>query len=176
MSGDIQLVSLNDIQYHSEIPETGETIEENATIKARTIFENIKLPCFADDTGLEVDLLNGAPGVHSARYAGESKDAGKNMELLLKNLKGKDNRSAQFKTVISYFDYVGEQHLFTGIIRGTIKKEPTGKEGFGYDPIFVPEGYSITFAQMPLSEKNQISHRAIAFRKLLSFLTTQNES
>lgn len=163
------LVSLTDINCHEEIPETATTLEGNAIIKADYVTKTYGLPCFADDTGLLVDALNGEPGVYSARYAGEHGNAEKNMNLLLANLAEQKNRQAHFKTVIC-LNINGEQHLFDGICKGTITAQKNGNEGFGYDPIFQPEGYKKTFAEMSLEEKGAISHRALAIQKLISFL------
>jgi len=166
----IHVKDLTDIGIIEEITETGNTIQENAIIKARFIYNKFKMNCFADDTGLEVDALNGRPGVYSARYAGDNKSAADNMVKLLSELKGQPHRSAKFKTCIAAI-IDGKQYLFEGIIQGNIALSQTGTNGFGYDPIFVPEGYSISFAQMTLEEKNKLSHRAIAVNKLLKFLT-----
>lgn len=165
----IQILSLNDLDYNKEIVEYGETIEANAKIKAETISEFYDLPCFADDTGLEVDALGGKPGVKSARYAGEEKSDEANKKKLLENLEGVENRSARFKTVIVYISGKDVKE-FVGICEGEITTEPSGNGGFGYDPIFKPKGYSQTFAEMPASEKNKISHRGLAFQKLIEFL------
>ncbi|MGQ7946947.1 non-canonical purine NTP diphosphatase [Flavobacterium sp. WC2509] len=165
----IEIISLESIGCHEEIPETADTIEGNAIMKANYVTEKYGFDCFADDTGLEVDALNGEPGVFSARYAGEQKLAEDNMEKLLLNLKNEANREAQFKTVIT-LNLKGEQYLFTGIARGVITLEKIGDEGFGYDPIFRPEGYKETFAQLSLATKNTISHRGKATQKLISFL------
>lgn len=165
----IQIKSLTDIGYHEEIIENGKTIEANAKIKAETISELFDLPCFADDTGLEVEALEGKPGVKSARYAGEQKSDAANKEKLLKELQDKENRSARFKTVI-VFKNEDKEKEFIGICDGEITKQPSGKGGFGYDPIFKPKGYSQTFAEMPASEKNKISHRGLAFQQLIEFL------
>lgn len=165
----IDLISLIEIGCFDEIPETGKTIEQNARIKADYVTEKFKLPCFADDTGLLVDALNEAPGVYSARYAGEEKDSGKNINKLLSELKDKNDRSARFKTVISLNINV-ETHLFEGIVEGEITNKKLGDKGFGYDPIFLPKGYDKTFAELPLKTKNQISHRGKAIQKLLLFL------
>jgi len=165
----IDLISLIEIGCFDEIPETGKTIEQNARIKADYVTEKFKLPCFADDTGLLVDALNEAPGVYSARYAGEEKDSGKNINKLLSELKDKNDRSARFKTVISLNINV-ETHLFEGIVEGEITTKKLGDKGFGYDPIFLPKGYDKTFAELPLKTKNQISHRGKAIQKLLLFL------
>lgn len=166
---EIKLLSLEDISCHEDIPETKPTIEGNAIQKAEYLKKHYGYNCFADDTGLEVDALNGEPGVFSARYAGEHKSAQDNMNKLLTNLEGKKNRSAQFKTVIS-LSLNGELLTFTGLCKGTILTEKHGQKGFGYDPIFQPEGYNQTFAEMDLELKNQISHRGIAINKLVSFL------
>ncbi|NEV93514.1 non-canonical purine NTP diphosphatase [Psychroflexus sp. YR1-1] len=165
----IQILSLNDLDYHQEIVEYGESIEANAKIKADTISELYDLPCFADDTGLEVEALGGKPGVKSARYAGQEKNDEANKEKLLKELEGKEDRSARFKTVI-VFKHGDKERIFTGRCEGEITKEACGSEGFGYDPLFKPKGYSQTFAEMPASEKNKISHRGLAFRQLIEFL------
>lgn len=165
----IQLMSLKEIGCEADIPETGTTLEENAGIKARYIYEHYHMNCFADDTGLEVEALCGAPGVYSARYAGEGHDSEANMQKLLRNLAGCTNRKAQFRTVISLW-LDEKEYLFEGIVRGTIATEKHGNGGFGYDPIFIPDGYEQTFAQLGESVKNQISHRAIAVNKLCDFL------
>ncbi len=165
----IQVKDLSSIGITDEIPETGNTIQENAVIKARFVYDKFGLNCFADDTGLEVDVLNGRPGVYSARYAGDNKSAAENIVKLLSGLKGQPNRSAKFKTCIAAF-IDGKQYLFDGVIEGSIALSQTGTNGFGYDPIFIPEEKAITFAQMGLEEKNKLSHRAIATNKLLEFL------
>ena len=165
----IEIVTLEEIGCTEDIAETGSTLEENAIIKANYITEKYGLPCFADDTGLEIDALNGEPGVYSARYAGEDKNADKNMDLVLQKLQHKTNRKAQFKTVIA-LNINNEQHLFTGIVEGEIRKEKTGTNGFGYDPIFEPENLGKTFAEMTLEEKNKLSHRGRAVEKLIGFL------
>ena len=167
----IELVSLEDIGCTEDIPETASTIEGNAILKADFVTTHYQLPCFADDTGLEIEALNGEPGVYSARYAGEAKDSNANMELVLKKLDHINNRNAQFKTVIA-LNINGQQHLFTGIVKGTITEQKTGEEGFGYDPIFQPIGYDKTFAQMALTEKSKISHRGKAVEELISFLNS----
>ncbi|MBC3759155.1 non-canonical purine NTP diphosphatase [Hyunsoonleella sp. SJ7] len=165
----IRLLSLKDIGCFEDIPETQDTIEGNAVQKAEFIKENYGFDCFADDTGLEVNALNGAPGVYSARYAGAQRDANDNMDLLLKNLQNKSDRTAQFKTVIAL--YLNEKlHIFTGICKGEITSEKKGEKGFGYDPIFKPEGHDMTFAEMDLKLKNDIGHRGKAVQKLTSFL------
>lgn len=167
----IELLSLKDIDCNEDIPETAKTIEGNAILKANYVTEKYNFPCFADDTGLEVEALNGEPGVYSARYAGESKNSDDNMNKLLENLKDKTNRNAQFKTVIA-LNFNNEQHLFEGIAKGKIISEKKGDKGFGYDPIFVPEGFTSTFAEMEMTEKAKLSHRGIATRKLIEFLNT----
>ena len=165
----IQILSLEAIGCFVDIPETADTIEGNAVLKANYVTEKFGYNCFADDTGLEVEALNGEPGVYSARYAGEQKDADDNMDKLLDNLKGKSNRSAQFKTVI-VLNLNGKQTLFTGIIKGKIIEEKIGTNGFGYDPIFVTEGYTRTFAELTIEEKSTISHRGLAVKQLVDFL------
>ena len=171
LGGKVELLSLSDIDCHEEIPETADTLEGNALIKARYIFEKYGLSCFADDTGLEVDALDGAPGVYSARYAGENNDSVANVAKLLHNLTGKSCRDAQFRTVIALI-LNGEEKLFDGIVRGSISEECRGIGGFGYDPVFVPEGYAQSFAEMPAEQKNSISHRARAAAALNSYLQT----
>ena len=166
----VELLSLNDIGCQTDIPETAETLEGNALLKSSYIYKNYHLDCFADDTGLEVEALNGAPGVYSARYAGgEGHDAQANMLKLLHELEGKENRKAQFRTAISLL-LVGKEYLFEGVIKGEIIKEKRGDSGFGYDPVFMPEGYDRTFAELGNDIKNQISHRALAVQKLCEFL------
>ncbi|MEL1248829.1 non-canonical purine NTP diphosphatase [Flavobacterium helocola] len=164
-----QIVSLEDIGCFEDIPETADTIEGNAILKANYVTEKYGYDCFADDTGLEVDALNGAPGVYSARYAGEQKDANDNMDKLLSELNDKSNRKANFKTVIA-LNLNGKQNLFTGIINGKIIEEKIGTNGFGYDPIFVADGFDITFAELSMEEKSTISHRGIAVKELILFL------
>jgi XTP/dITP diphosphohydrolase len=165
----IQILSLEEIGCTEDIPETADTIEGNAILKANYVTEKYGYNCFADDTGLEVETLNGAPGVYSARYAGEQKDANDNMDKLLLELKDKTNRKANFKTVIA-LNLNGEQNLFTGIINGKIIEEKIGTNGFGYDPIFVADGFNKTFAELTMEEKSTISHRGIAVKQLLTFL------
>lgn len=165
----IELLSLKDINCHVDIPETADTLEGNARQKALYIYKNYGMDCFADDTGLEVETLNGAPGVFSARYAGEDHDSEANMQKLLKELKGKENRKAQFRTAICLI-MNGKEYLFEGIVKGEIIEEKRGVTGFGYDPIFVPEGYDLTFAELGNDIKNTISHRARAVEKLCLFL------
>ncbi len=165
----IQIVSLESIGCLEEIPETSETIEGNAILKANYVTENYGFDCFADDTGLEVEALNGEPGVYSARYAGEQRNADDNMNKLLDELANKTNRTAQFKTVIA-LNLNGKQYLFEGIASGEIITEKIGLGGFGYDPIFKPTNYDETFAQLSLEVKNEISHRGKATKALLDFL------
>lgn len=166
----VELLSLNDIGCQADIPETAETLEGNALLKSSYIYKNYHLDCFADDTGLEVKALNGAPGVYSARYAGgEGHDAQANMLKLLHELDGKENRKAQFRTAISLI-LDGKEYFFEGVIKGEIIKEKRGDSGFGYDPVFMPEGYDRTFAELGNDIKNQISHRALAVQKLCEFL------
>ena len=170
VSDTIQIISLEDIGCTEDIPETAETIEGNAILKANYVTSNYGYDCFADDTGLEVNALNGAPGVYSARYAGEQKDANDNMDKLLSELKDKTNRNANFKTVIC-LNFNGTQQLFTGIINGKIIDEKIGTNGFGYDPIFVAEEHHKTFAELSLEEKTTISHRGIAVQQLIRYLS-----
>ena len=165
----IEILSLNDINCHVDIPETADTLEGNAKMKAKYIYQHYHLDCFADDTGLEVKALNGAPGVFSARYAGEGHDSQANMKKLLEHLKGKTSREAQFRTAICLIEN-GEEHLFEGLVKGKIIEEKRGEAGFGYDPVFVPDGYDKTFAELGEDIKNQISHRARAVKKLCDYL------
>jgi len=165
----LQIKSLSDISFTGDIPETETTLEGNALLKVRYVHERYGVSCFADDTGLEVEALNGAPGVYSARYAGVEGAteirAKANINKLMHELAGATNRRARFRTVIAYIDADNREHLFEGVVNGRIIEEAIGSEGFGYDPVFIPDGYNITFAQMLLCEKNRISHRANAFRK-----------
>lgn len=164
-----RLLSLNDISCNEEIQETGKTLNENASQKATYIHNKFNVDCFADDTGLEIEALNGKPGVFSARYAGEEKNSEKNTEKVLFEMKNCKNKKARFKTVISLM--IGQkEYQFEGIINGTIAEEKRGEKGFGYDPIFIPRGFDKSFAEMTLEEKNIISHRAIATGKLIAFL------
>lgn len=166
----MEILSLNDINCHADIPETADTLEGNAALKAQYIYKNFGLDCFADDTGLEVEALNGAPGIYSARYAGgEGHDSEANMKKLLAEMEGKENRKARFRTAICLIED-GKEHLFEGIVNGEIIQERRGGSGFGYDPVFVPEGYTETFAEMGNDEKNKISHRAHAVAKLCDYL------
>lgn len=164
-----EIHSLAEIGCHEDIQETAHTLEGNALLKARYIYEKYGYDCFSDDTGLEVDALNGAPGVRSARYAGEEKDAQANMRKLLSELKAKSNRNARFRTVVALI-LNGEEFLFDGFVEGKILEEKRGEGGFGYDPIFVPDGFDETFAQLDAEVKNDISHRGKAIRKLAEFL------
>lgn len=165
------MLSLNDINCFDEIDETGATFRENASIKSHYIYNNYRLNCFGDDSGLEIGALNGEPGVYSARYAGEHGNHGANNKKVLDQLKDATNRNARFRTVISLI-WNGDEHFFEGTVEGTIRKELSGTAGFGYDPIFQPDGYDITFAEMSMAEKNRISHRAKAMEKLMVFLNT----
>jgi XTP/dITP diphosphohydrolase len=165
----IELLSLDDIQLTEEIEETELTIEGNALLKAKTIYLQTQTNCFADDSGLVVDALGGAPGVYSARYAGDQKNDNDNIEKLLKELSGKDNRKAHFKTVMALV-IEDKAYCFEGIIEGKITTEKKGNNGFGYDPVFVPDGYTETFAQMSPEAKNVISHRGIALKKMIAFI------
>lgn len=165
----IELSNLNDFGIEEEIPENQPTIEGNAIEKTEYIVSNYHIDCFADDTGLEVESLNNEPGVYSARYAGEQRNDDENMNLVLEKLKNKSNRNAQFKTVIA-LSINGENHTFEGVVKGTISTEKKGSNGFGYDPIFIPEGSTKSFAEMTMEEKNENSHRARALKKLIDFL------
>jgi len=165
-----EIVGLEQIGCLEDIPETADTVEGNAIIKADYVTQNYDFSCFADDSALEVEVLNGNPGVFSARYAGEQKNDDDNIRRLLSQLEDETNRNAQFKTVIA-LNLNREQHIFTGIVKGKITTEKRGTNGFGYDPIFVPDGYDRTFAELNTEEKNKISHRALAFEQLSRFLT-----
>lgn len=166
----IEVVTLDEIQCNEDIPETESTLEGNAKLKAQYIVDQFNMNCFADDTGLEIEALNGEPGVYSARYAGDSRDSNANMDLVLEKLKGKENRNAQFRTAIALY-WNGKMHLFEGIVKGRIIQKKRGNDGFGYDPIFEPENCGKTFAEMNLEEKNKVSHRARAIAKMIEFLT-----
>lgn len=168
----ITIVTLDDLQCNEDIPETAPTLEGNAIQKAEYIVNQFNLNVFADDTGLEIEALNGEPGVISARYAGEQRDSNQNMDLVLEKLNGIVNRNAQFRTAIALY-WEGEMHLFEGIVKGKMRTEKSGEEGFGYDPIFEPENCGKTFAEMSLDEKNKMSHRARALEKMIAFLTTK---
>jgi XTP/dITP diphosphohydrolase len=172
---DFQLLSLKDIDCTEDIPETADTLEGNALLKAQYVKQHYGYDCFADDTGLEIPALNNAPGVYSARYAGEAKDPKANMSKVLRELEDKADRSAQFRTVIALI--IGQkEYLFEGIVRGNLIREARGNTGFGYDPIFVPEGYSETFAELGADIKNKISHRAEAVLKLKNFLDEKHRA
>jgi XTP/dITP diphosphohydrolase len=164
-----KLLTLDDIGCTEDIAETGTTFRANASIKSHHIFNNYQLDCFGDDSGLEIDALNGDPGVYSARYAGTHGDHAANINKVLQNMQGQTNRAARFRTVISLI-WQGEEHFFEGTVEGTIRQEIAGNGGFGYDPIFQPDGYDITFAEMSMAEKNRISHRAKAMDGLIGFL------
>jgi len=168
LAGKYEVLNLEDIGCFDDIPETADTFEGNASLKSQYVVEHFNLDCFADDSGLEVEALNNEPGVYSARYSG-SRDSMKNIELVLEKLNGKANRKARFKTVIS-LTQDGKNHLFEGTIEGILREELSGTKGFGYDPIFQPNGYDITFAEMDMEEKNKISHRALALKKMIDFL------
>lgn len=169
LNADISLLSLNDIHCVDELPETQHTLEGNAQQKASYVYDNFGYNCFADDTGLEIEALNGRPGVYSARYAGQSKDPAENMNKVIRELRNISNRRARFRTVIALI--INEKnHLFEGIVNGQILSEKRGTQGFGYDPIFLPDGYEVSFAQMNLDEKNKISHRGKAVAELVTYL------
>lgn len=169
----MEIMSLDDIGCHDDIPETGNTLRENALIKARWVKEHYGYDCFADDTGLMVDALDGAPGVYSARYAGPECIAADNVALLLDNMKDVDDRSARFMTVIALVE--GEvTHFFEGVVEGSITRSCEGSGGFGYDPVFRPDGFDVTFAGMTSEEKNSISHRGRATEKLIKYLFNKN--
>ncbi len=164
------VASLQDINCKEELPETRDTLEGNSLQKAEYVFSNFSIACFADDTGLEVEALDGAPGVFSARYAGEQRNSEDNIALLLKNLAGQQNRNARFRTIITLVGLTPQPLQFEGVIHGTITKDRSGQSGFGYDPVFVPAGHTQTFGQMAAAEKNQVSHRALALQKLADYL------
>ena len=166
---EIEIISLKEIGCNEDIPETGDTLKANAFQKAQYIKDNFNYDCFADDTGLEIDELNGDPGVYSARYAGPERNANANMNKVLNELKGKKNRKAKFRTAIALI-LKGEEHLFEGKVEGYISKDKQGNEGFGYDPIFIPENNIRSFAQMSMQEKGAISHRGRAVKKLVAYL------
>lgn len=173
VGADCEIMSLADIDCHDDIPDTAETLEGNALIKARWVSDRYGYDCFADDTGLEVEALDGAPGVHSARYApGEGHDSVANTRLLLENLEGVENRKARFRTVIALI-IDGREHTFEGIVDGHITQSPAGCGGFGYDPVFMPDGWTKTFAEATPDEKNAVSHRGRATRKLIEYLNSK---
>ena len=168
LAGQYEVLNLKDIGCTTDIPETADSFAGNAELKSTFVAENFELDCFADDSGLEVEALNNEPGIYSARYAGERGDEA-NLQLVLQKMEGQTNRKAQFRTVVSLIQN-GEKFLFEGVVHGTIRLTPTGGNGFGYDPVFEPAGFQQTFAEMSMSQKNEISHRAIAMRKLIQFL------
>ncbi len=170
-SGKFKILSLKDINCNEEIPETAETLEGNASQKSHYIYEKYGYNCFGDDTGLEIDALGGKPGVYSARYAGPGHDHEKNIDKILSELKGISNRKARFRTVVSLI-IDGKETLFEGIVNGKILTERHGKAGFGYDPVFMPDGYNKSFAEMDINKKNEISHRGRAVKKLLNYLNS----
>ncbi len=170
LGDNIELISLSELNIREDIPEEFHTIEENAMAKAKYVYRLTGMDVFADDTGLEIEALDGAPGVYSARFAGDEKDFDRNIDKVLELMAGKKNRKACFRTVIALI-LRGKKYFFEGKIQGTILQERRGTGGFGYDPVFLPEGYNLTFAEMSLEEKNAISHRAEAFRKLKAFLS-----
>ena len=172
--GLVDILSLSEIDCHDDIPETADTLEGNALQKACYIKEHFGYDCFADDTGLEVEALDNAPGVYSARYAGPGHDAEANMKKLLSEMQGKENRKARFRTVVALI-LDGKEYLFDGVINGQIITEKKGAAGFGYDPVFMPDGYTETFAELGDEIKNGISHRALAVNKLVSFLSTYSK-
>jgi len=171
LTGQYEVLNLAAIGCTTDIPETADSFAGNASLKSHYVNDNYQLDCFADDSGLEVEALNNEPGIFSARYAGGRGDQA-NLQLVLQKLEGQPNRKARFRTVISLLSN-GKEYFFEGVVNGTIREIPTGTEGFGYDPVFEPEGYAQTFAEMSMEQKNQISHRAIAMRKLIAFLKEQ---
>ena len=172
LTGQYEILSLQEIGCQEELPEEQETLEGNSHQKAAYVWQHYNISCFADDTGLEVMALNGEPGVYSARYAGAQRNNQDNMQLLLKNLEGNTDRRAQFRTSITLI-LDGRVHQFNGIVTGTIAEAPAGEKGFGYDPIFIPDGFNLTFAQMSAAQKNSISHRGRALQQLAAFLKKQ---
>ena len=174
LKDEIEILSLADINCHADIPETADTLEGNARLKSEYVYAHYGLDCFADDTGLEVEALNGAPGVFSARYAGEGHDAQANMKRLLKEMEEKNNRKAQFRTIIALIEK-GEEKQFQGVVKGTITREKRGEDGFGYDPVFQPDGCKQTFAEMGNEMKNKISHRARAVEALCQYLSQKKQ-
>jgi XTP/dITP diphosphohydrolase len=170
LEGRYQLSTLEQIGCAEELPETTDTLEGNSLQKAQYLYDHFRLPCISDDSGLEVEALKGEPGVYSARYAGPQRNSDDNIDLLLQKLRDVKNRSARFRTVITLMDEFGNPRLFEGIVNGQIIDQRRGNDGFGYDPVFVPDGYEQTFAEMPLDEKNKISHRARAIQKLIAYL------
>ncbi len=173
LDDNFKILGLSDVNITGDIPEDAETLAENALFKAKYVHDRTGMNVFADDTGLEVDALGGAPGVYSARYSGEGRSFDDNITKLLGEMEGAENRLARFRTVIALI-LDGSEYLFEGTVEGEITRERRGNGGFGYDPVFLAEGYDLTFAEIPLAEKNKISHRARAMRKLLEFLTDRN--
>jgi XTP/dITP diphosphohydrolase len=173
LGGSIELLTLSEINCFEELPETMPTLEGNSLQKAAYVFDHYGIPCFADDTGLEVASLGGAPGVYSARYAGDQRSSEDNIVLLLKNLEGKNNRKAQFRTIFTLVGIEKQPVVFEGKVEGDITTVKRGTSGFGYDPVFVPSGHQLTFAEMDLASKNTISHRALATKKLIDYLVGQ---
>lgn len=173
LPSEFEVLTLNDIDITEDIPETSATLEGNASQKSHYVKEHFSLDCFSDDTGLEITALNNEPGVYSARYAGPSRNANDNMNLVLTKLANKTDRTAQFRTVISLI-LEGKEHLFEGVVKGRIIEEKRGLDGFGYDPIFVPDGQNKTFAELTVDEKNKLSHRARAFEKMIRFLNNDH--
>ncbi|MBB5438041.1 XTP/dITP diphosphohydrolase [Pedobacter sp. AK017] len=171
LSGRYKVLNLRDIGCTTDIPETGNSFAENAALKSQYVIDHYKIDCFADDSGLEIEALNQEPGIFSARYSGK-KDDRENLKLVLQKMEGQENRKARFRTVISLVRN-NEHFLFEGIIYGNIRETPSGDQGFGYDPIFEPLGYTQTFAEMSMVQKNEISHRALAMAKLITFLKEQ---
>lgn len=169
LGNEFELLSLKDIHCDVDIPENSDTLEGNASQKSHYVYENYGLDCFADDTGLEVEALGGAPGVHTARYATDGHDTDANTRKLLHELEGKENRKARFRTIVSLIEN-GVEHQFEGIVNGEITTEKKGEKGFGYDPVFIPEGYTETFAELGVDVKNQVSHRSRAIAKLCEYL------
>lgn len=174
LNGSLTLLTLNEINCQEELPETMPTLEGNSLQKAEYVFQHYGIPCFADDTGLEVDALNGEPGVYSARYAGAQRSSEDNIRLLLKNLEREKNRRARFKTVFALVGLENEPVFFEGRVEGVITTAKRGEAGFGYDPVFIPDGFDKTFAEMDLSQKNLISHRALATKKLIDYLVRRS--
>lgn len=170
LNGKYRVFGLKDIGFDGDIPETGVTLAENASIKSKFVFDRFGMDCFSDDTGLEIDALAGRPGVYSARYAGEDGNSERNIEKILIELGTNNNRTARFKTVVSLL-LGGKEFFFEGKAEGKIITEKHGKDGFGYDPVFIPDGFDLTFAEMTADQKNSISHRGIAIRKLVDFLS-----
>ena len=172
LPAEFEVLSLKAVGCYQELPENQETLVENSLEKAQYLYDNYKINCFADDTGLEIEALDGAPGVYSARFAGEERSSEDNMQLVLKKLRNQENRKAQFRTVITLI-IDGNSQQFEGVVKGKIAMEKSGEKGFGYDPIFIPEGFSKSFAAMTSTKKNSISHRGKAIEKLIEYLSTE---